>query len=148
VLEHTPTAWVGEGSDWVLLSAAGAVVARASEPEAGLLVARLPWDLGRVGEQPSGPEWAELAGLAGALAELAPVCEVYSEEGDLWLAARGWRARLGPAEDLADKGRALIALLATDLPDGAVIDLVAPTRPAVSVPGDAVQPVVEGEDGG
>ncbi len=158
VLEHQPAVWVGEAAEWMLVSEAGFVVAAAETPGEGLLRARLPWEAWDVGKRPSGPEWAELVDLGTALSPaLAAEAWVTSEGGELWIEARGFRARLGAAVDLADKGRAFEALLATDLPEGAVIDLVAPTRPAVSVPGDETEgegdgqegePVVEGEDGG
>ena len=138
----------------MLLSRAGVVVAVAEAPGEGLLRARVPYELlGCRGSGPRGPEWSELVGLGLALSPvLAAEAWVTSEGGELWIEARGFRAGLGPAVDLADKGRAFEALLASDLPAGAVIDLVAPTRPAVSVPGALPnadgEAVVEGEDGG
>jgi hypothetical protein len=102
-----------------------------------------------VGEEAGGQEWLELAELGVGLSPgLAAESWVTSEGGELWLEARGFRARLGAAVDLADKGRAFEALLASGLPEGAVVDLIAPTRPAVRVPGGEGEPVVEGEDGG
>ena len=136
VLEHTAAVWVGEAAEWMLLSEAGYVVAAAEAPGEGLLRARLPWEhwepgeravrggVGRAGRSRHGAEPG--AGRRG-LGDF--------RGGELWIEARGFRARLGPAVDLADKGRAFEALLASGLPEGAVIDLVAPTRPAVSVPG-------------
>lgn len=153
VLEHVPAAWVGGGSSWMLLSRAGVVVAVAEAPGEGLLRARVPYAAVEAGERPYGQEWAELLGLSLALSPpLAAEARVTSEGGELWIEAQGRRARLGPAVDLADKGRAFEALLTLDLPAGAVIDLVAPTRPAVSVPGadpgEDGEAVVEDEDGG
>lgn len=149
VLEHTPAVWAGHGESWMLLSRHGVVVAVADEPGEGLLRARLPWETLDLGDEATDAEWLELADLGLALSPgLAAECWVTSEGGELWLEARGLRARLGAAVDLADKGRAFEALLASDLPEGAVIDLVAPTRPAVSVPGAEGEPVVEGEDEG
>lgn len=153
VLEHTPAAWVGGGSTWMLVSRAGVVVAVAAEPGEGLLRARVPYAGATPGHRPRGEEWSELVGLGLALSPvLAAEAWVTSEGGELWIEARGFRARLGPAVDLADKGRAFEALLAADLPAGSVIDLVAPTRPAVSVPGALPDPdgeaVVEDEDEG
>jgi len=152
VREQNPAVWVGEGEQWMLLSRSGVVVTAASAPGEGLLRARLPYEQWDVGRRPSGAEWAERIELGTVLSPaLAAESWVSSEAGELWIAARGFRARLGTAFDLADKGRAFEALLASDLPDGAVIDLVAPTRPAVSVPGalpdEEGEPVVEGEDG-
>jgi hypothetical protein len=153
VLEHIPVVWVGEATEWMLVSEAGCVVAVAEAPGEGLLRARVPYDYWEPGERPSGAEWAELVGLGAALSPtLAAQAWVTSAGGELWIEARGFRGRLGPAVDLADKGRAFEALLASGLPEGAEIDLVAPTRPAVTVPGsipDAEgEAVVEGEDGG
>ncbi len=153
VLEHTAVVWVGEAQEWMLLSAAGYVVAVAEAPGEGLLRARVPYEYWEAGQRPSGAEWAELAGLGTALSPtLAAQAWVTSAGGELWIEARGFRARLGAAVDLADKGRAFEALLASGLPEGAEIDLVAPTRPAVtvpsSIPDDEGEAVVEGEDGG
>jgi hypothetical protein len=149
VLEHTPAVWAGHGESWMLLSRHAVVAAVADAPGEGLLRARLPWETLDLGDEAADAGWLELADLAMALSPgLAAESWVTSEGGELWLEARGFRARLGAAVDLADKGRAFEALLASGLPDGAVIDLVAPTRPAVSVPGDEGEPVVEGEDGG
>jgi len=150
VLEHTPAVWAGHGESWMLLSRHAVVVAVAAGPPGeGLLRARLPWETRDLREQADRPEWRELADLGLALSPgLAAESWVTSEGGELWIEARGFRARLGAAVDLADKGRAFEALLASGLPQGAVIDLVAPTRPAISVPGAEGEPVVEGEDAG
>lgn len=153
VLEHTPAAWVGGDGAWMLISRDAVVVAVADEPAEGLLRARVPYAAQEPGRRPSGPEWQELADLGLALSPaLAAESWVSSEVGELWIEARGHRARLGPAVDLADKGRAFEGLLDSGLPPGAVIDLIAPTRPAVSLPEDLPlgddQAVVEGEDEG
>jgi hypothetical protein len=153
VLEHTAAVWVGEATEWMLVSEAGYVVAVAEAPGEGLLRARVPYEYWEPGERPSGAEWVELVGLGTALSPtLAAQAWVTSAGGELWIEAEGFRARLGPAVDLADKGRAFEALLAAGLPEGAEIDLVAPTRPAVTVPGSVPdeegEAVVEGEDGG
>jgi cell division septal protein FtsQ len=153
VLEEAPALWAGHGTDWMLLAVSGVVVAEAEAPGEGMLQAQVPYAGAEVGEAPEGSLWGELVALSQALSpELAAAARVTSEGGELWISALGWRARLGPAEDLAQKGRAFEALLAEGLPEGAVIDLLAPTRPAVSLPeGDGSnegEPVVEGEDGG
>lgn len=149
VLEHTPAVWAGHGESWMLLSRGGVVVAVADRPGEGLLRARVPWRTWDLGEEPAESEWLEVGDLGLALSPgLAAESWVTSEGGELWIEARGFRARLGAAVDLADKGRAFEALLEAGLPEGAVIDLVAPTRPAVSVPGEEGEPVVEGEDEG
>ena len=49
----------------------------------------------------------------------------------MWAEVGGHPVRFGHPIDLADKGRALAALLEEDLPEGATIDVVSPRRPAV-----------------
>lgn len=136
VLEHTPAVWVaGEGS-WMLVARSGAVLATADAPGEGLLLAEVFYPDHEAGEEPEGGEWQELAGLGWALDEdLAAGAVVTRERGELWLQAGGCRARLGPATQLVDKGRALVGLLEAGLPAGAEVDLIAPSRPAVTLPG-------------
>jgi hypothetical protein len=153
VLEQTPAIWAGTGDEWRLVSRRGVVLAVADSPGEGLLAVAVPYPAGEPGDEPGGPEWDELVGLGLALSpSLAAEAQVTSERGEWWIEARGWRARLGPAIDLADKGRAFEALVAAGLPAGASVDLVAPTRPAVVLPGTAAggkaDAVVEGETGG
>jgi len=135
VLEHTPAVWVAGEESWMLVARAGAVIATADAPGEGVLRAEVFYPDHEAGEQPEGSEWGELAGLGVALGpELAARAWVTREGGELWLEADGCRARLGPATQLADKGRALAALLARGLPAGSQVDLIAPTRPAVTGP--------------
>jgi len=149
VLEHRPALWAASGEGWLLVARRGVVVEAAAEPGAGLLQVQVPYPAAAPGEELTPPEWRELVDLALALSPgLAARSRVTSEGGELWIAAEGFRARLGPPVDLADKGRVFEALLAEGLAVGAQIDLVAPTRPAVFLPGAGVeeedQPVVEG----
>ena len=153
VLEEVPALWAGRGTRWMLLSLTGRIVGEAEAPGEGMLQAQVPYAGAALGEAPEGSQWDELVALSQALSpELAAAARVTSEAGELWISALGWRARLGPAEDLAQKGRAFEALLTAGLPPGAAIDLLAPTRPAVSLPEgsatDQGEPVVEGEDDG
>jgi hypothetical protein len=143
VLEQTPAVWVAGEHSWMLVARTGAVLATAEAPGEGLLRAEVFYPDHEPGDQPEGGEWAELAGLGLALGpELAAEARVTREGGELWLEAQGCRARLGAATLLADKGRAFAALLGTGLPPGSQVDLIAPTRPAVTPPGG------EGGEGG
>jgi hypothetical protein len=146
VLEQTPALWVRGEETWMLVARSGRVVEAASTAGEGLLRAEVWYADHRPGEDVDDPAWGQLVELALALSpELAARARVTSEGGELWIEADGYRARLGPAEDLADKGRVFEALLGSDLPEGAVIDLVSPTRPGITTP-DSTQgePVVEG----
>jgi len=133
VLEHAPAVWVRGEESWMLLARAGVVIATGDAPGQGLLRAEMFYEDHEPGEQPEGSEWGELAALGPALgSELAARAWVTREGGELWLEAGGCRARLGTATELADKGRAFAALLAEGLPAGAQVDLISPTRPAVT----------------
>lgn len=135
VLEHTPAVWVAGEHSWMLVARAGVVIATADAPGEGVLRAEVFYPDYAAGERPEGGEWEELAGLGLALPpDLAARARVTRERGDLWLEADGCRARLGPPTQLADKGRAFTALLAEGLPAGSQVDLIAPTRPAVTPP--------------
>ena len=51
--------------------------------------------------------------------------------GELWAGIGSVSVRLGSPLEMAAKAKALEALLETGVPDGAVINLIAPSRPAV-----------------
>ena len=143
VLEHTPSVWVRGEASWMLVARAGVIIAVADVPGEDLLRAEVFYEDHEPGERPEGSEWGELAALGPALgADLAARAWVTREGGELWLEADGCRARLGPATQLADKGRTFAALLAEGLPAGSEVDLISPTRPAVAGP---VEEAGEGE---
>lgn len=136
VLEHSPAVWVAGEASWMLVSRTGAVIAAVDAPGEGLLLAEVFYPDHEAGEEPEGSEWLELAELGWALGEdLAAGALVTRERGELWLQAGGCRARLGGAAQLAEKGRAFAGLVEAGLPAGAEVDLIAPTRPAVTLPG-------------
>lgn len=138
VLEQTPAVWVRGEQSWMLVARTGAIIMVAEEPAAGVLRAEVSYPDHAAGEQPRGAEWGELADLGAVLGpDLAARAVVTREGGELWLSAQGCRARLGPATKLADKGRVFAALLEEGLAPGTEIDLIAPTRPAVTEPGGA-----------
>lgn len=138
VLEQTPAVWVAGERSWMLVSRTGAVIEVAEAPEEGLLRAEVFYPDHAAGEQPEEQEWRELASLGWGLGEgLAAEARVTREAGQLWLTAGGCRARLGAPTQLAEKGRAFAALREAGLPAGAQVDLIAPTRPAVTLPGEA-----------
>ena len=53
------------------------------------------------------------------------------EAGELWATAAGHEVRLGRPVEMPAKAAALVAVLAEGLPEGSMINLIAPTRPAV-----------------
>jgi hypothetical protein len=131
VLERRiPVAWAPVDSGWGMVALDGVVVGVADAPTLDLPQLQVPLT--------PNLSAAVLGGLA-FLAELAPqpgIAVVVTEsEGELWADVAGTVVRLGRPIDMEPKARALVALLAEGLPSGAIVNLVAPTRPAVIPPG-------------
>ena len=142
VVEHRPAAVVGSGDESILAAVDGTVLER-GVTGAGRPVVDIGVPVSRPGERISDRRvLGGLAFLAALPGDLAADVTVEAEGERLWATARGHRVRLGRPTAMEDKARVLAALLDTDLPEGATIVLVAPTRPAI------VQPEVEGEPGG
>lgn len=65
--------------------------------------------------------------------------------GELWALVDGFDVRLGGVTDMPAKARSLAAVLAEGQPPGALINVMAPTRPTVTAaPEQQSQPIVEG----
>lgn len=153
VLERTPLVWIEGSTSWMLVARDGAVVEVAESPaDDGLLRAFLVAPDRVPGEEPDEQAWDEVVGMAAALpGDLAAESTLVLEGSELWLNVPGHRVRLGAPVDLTDKGLVLDRLLASgEIPFGAVIDLVAPRRPAVvpAQPVPGADPQVEGEGDG
>jgi hypothetical protein len=146
VEERTPAAWVEAGGEWLLVSADGAILESAPAPGDGLLKVAIGMDGAATGTTPEAPLWDEVVELSGVLsAPLASSSTLESRGGELWLQTPGHPVRFGAAIDLADKGRVTQVMLADGLPDGSVLDVVAPRRPAVVPAGaDLLESQLEG----
>jgi cell division protein FtsQ len=126
---RVPVAWAQVDDRWGLVALDGVVVAVADVPTLDLPHLQIPLTPDRSA--------AVIGGLA-FLAELAPqpgISVVVTESGgELWANVAGMMVRLGRPIDMEPKARALVALLAEGLPEGAMVNLIAPTRPAVTPP--------------
>jgi hypothetical protein len=69
----------------------------------------------------------------------ATTTSVRLEGGELWAVVAGYQVRLGRAVDMREKATSLVGLIATRPPSTATLVLIAPTRPAVMVPGGGDQ---------
>ena len=130
VLEYQGTAWVQGSGGWALVAPEGAVLQRKRAPQGELPRIAVVADtaVGGIiedGEVMGAIEFALALGANHAI-------EVAEREGALWATVDGHEVNLGRAEAMADKGRALAALLATGIEPGVEVNLVAPTRPALS----------------
>jgi len=141
VLEHIPAGWVAAGDRWVLASSAGAVLMSAAAPPEGAPVI----DLGsrrriRPGKAFTGPMVVGALEFAGTLpAPLAADAVVTKGETGLEAEIAGHQVVLGRPDDMAAKAVAMVALVDAGLAPEAVVNLVSPTRPAVTNPEPKVQ---------
>jgi hypothetical protein len=134
VLERRPVVWIEGVLSWMEVAEDGTVVATADLPEPGLLEASVAFPDRGPGERPSDPTWNEIVQMALVLSDgLGPSMSLEMRGSEMWTAAGGHDIRLGFPIDLADKARALSALLEGDVPAGAVIDVTSPRRPTVVV---------------
>jgi cell division protein FtsQ len=142
VTEHVPIAVIRAGDEWYVTSIDGSVVAPGDQ-DGGLPVVEI--DLAAVGVGESTDD-AMILGAVAFVAELAPELAsdavVSVRDEDLHVTIGGHDVRLGRPDDLALKAIVLAELLESGLIEGASIDLIAPTRPAVRNP----QPEVEAEE--
>jgi cell division protein FtsQ len=147
VLEHQSVGWVETRNGWMRVSAAGTVIARSkAPPDAGAKVT-LNEDIGgKVGEKmASRPALAATEFLANLPAELRLRARVWGDADGLFANVRGRRIELGTAAQMAEKAAVVAGLIGEEqVPKGSMINVVAPSRPAISNP----QPQVEGSTSG
>jgi cell division protein FtsQ len=133
VSERSVAAGVAYRGGWTLLSTDGIVLGPAGSLPVG--AARLVMgnaDPGPAGEPPQNEMIA--GGLEFAVA-LPPThrgeVSIGLRAGELWAGIGSVSVRLGSPLEMTAKAKALEALLEAGVPDGAVINLIAPSRPAV-----------------
>jgi cell division protein FtsQ len=134
VLERRPVAWIEGVLGWMEVAEDGTVVATADQPGQNLLTAAVAFPDRDPGDRPADPAWHEIVQMALVLEEdLGPTIVLEMRGSEMWTRAAGHEVRLGFPIDLSDKARSLLAIIAGDIPAGAVIDLTSPRRPAVVV---------------
>lgn len=131
ILEYTPAGWVAVGDRWLLTAAGGEVLDIADEPSLDL-----PHILvGSVAVAPGGTvDAAATAGLE-FIGELTPSLAggvvVSGSSDELFALVPGHQVLLGYPTAMAEKARALAAIVASGVPAEAEINVVSPERPAV-----------------
>jgi cell division protein FtsQ len=128
--QRYPVAWADLGGSWAQVGVDGVVITTAAQPAAGL--PRL--QMGGVGEQPAATALAGLAFLAELDPSVAHLATVFLQGDELWATLPELTVRLGRPADMEAKARALEAILINGVENGSVINLLAPTRPAVLDP--------------
>ncbi|MGH8928201.1 MAG: cell division protein FtsQ/DivIB, partial [Acidimicrobiia bacterium] len=120
-------AWANLGGQWGQVGIDGVVIATAAAPADGLPILEVPW-------QATGPTAEALGGLeflASLDALVAQQVVVISRGPELWAMLPNLDIRLGRPVDMRAKAVALEAVLAHGVEPGSLINLLAPTRPAV-----------------
>jgi len=132
VIEHQAVAWIEGVQGWMLVSRDGTVLERAETPGSGLLLAELAFPDRLPGDRPVDPAWHEIVEMALVLSDdIGGTLRLEMRGAEMWTATFGYEVRFGHPIDLADKGRTLRAMLAEEIPDGAIIDVSSPLRPAI-----------------
>lgn len=132
VIEREAAAWVDGGTVRLLVAEDGTVL-----PDIGFDATLPTVHLDGIAPVPAGGVLTDerARGAVIFLAVLDPVIaargEVTESEGELWFDLPGMRVRLGRPIEMAEKAAALTALIERGVPAGAVVHLVAPTRPAI-----------------
>lgn len=140
ILEHIPAGWVASGNRWVLASSGGAVLATAAATPEGAPVIDVGSKNVGPGEEFAGPVVVGALEFTGSLpAPLAAGAVVTSGVSGLEAEVAGHHVVLGRPDDMAAKARAMVALVDAGLAPDAVVNLVSPTRPAVTNPEPKVQ---------
>ncbi|MEX1249134.1 MAG: FtsQ-type POTRA domain-containing protein [Acidimicrobiia bacterium] len=147
VTERTPVAWVETGGGWARRAVDGAALPGESQPDDTMGHIRL--------ESVSESDAEESRLVLGSLEfiDTLPVSlgsdaviEVRSTE--LWAVVGGFEVRLGRPVEMADKALSLATLLLESLEEGSLINMIAPTNPAVVAPGALDGPDPATGDGG
>lgn len=137
VLEHTPLAWVSAGDAWVLAAADGSVLEAAAQ-------ASDRYPTVTVGSSAVVPGEVLDPVAIGAIAFVSALTDPYRAGATVTgtpeavaAVVDGHAVSLGHPVDMAEKAKALEALLATGLTQQAPVNLVSPLRPAVTEPSAA-----------
>jgi cell division protein FtsQ len=148
VMEHRALAPARAGDGWVMLSHKSTVLEPVDGPRDGEFVVDIDTSRTPMGQPVASPMVIGALAFGSALrADLAGDTVMSVDDGGLVATVGGHLVRLGRPIDLEDKAVVLAALLDTELEAGAEINLIAPTRPAVStVQPEELDPHPEVED--
>lgn len=131
IREHRPIAYLPAADGWLWATGDGHVVNQVAALPEGAATVDIAADVG-VGASVADARTVGALEFLGALPpQLASSTRVTAEGGSLWAEVGGHHVRLGRPREMSAKALTLQALLATDLPPGASLDLIAPRRPAV-----------------
>jgi cell division protein FtsQ len=130
VNERIPFAWVQIPRGWAVIAEDFTVLRNDPEPAGPFLVveASVVDGGGRFDDPQVTGGVAFLAGLPIKTRNQVSLAE---QDGELWADVNGMAVRLGLPTEMEEKAAALLAILEEGVSPGSVVNLVAPTRPAV-----------------
>lgn len=130
VEERIPFAWVQTGSVWTVIAGDATALRTDPEPDGPTLIleASVIERGSRFGDR---RVTGGLTFLAGLPVQTRNQTSLFEQSGELWATVAGMNVRLGLTTEMKEKAAALVAILDEGIPAGSMINLVAPTRPAV-----------------
>ncbi|MEN8237563.1 MAG: FtsQ-type POTRA domain-containing protein [Actinomycetota bacterium] len=148
VTEHVALAPARSGEGWVMLSRESTVLEPIDGPRDGVFLVDIDTSTTPVGEAVVNPMVTGALEFGSVLRpDLARDAVISVDDGGLVATVGGHIVRLGRPVQLEDKALVLASLLDTELEEGAEINLIAPTRPAVLVSQpEELDPQAEVED--
>ncbi|MGI9647039.1 MAG: cell division protein FtsQ/DivIB [Acidimicrobiia bacterium] len=145
IVERVEVAAVPAATGWSTVSDDGWIMQSVPEPPDGL--ARITGEVARAaggGEQVSSRVRAVVDFLSALPAEVMARTTISAAGNELLASIDAHQIRLGDPSNMAAKAAALVAVLGDSrLAPNALIDLIAPSRPAVSLPAPPAPPVDE-----
>lgn len=133
VVERVPAAWVQTAEGWARRAVDGVALPSEPEPDDSLVRVEMPELADDVAT--SSVELLGAIEFAAAIpSELRAGMEITLREGELWAGLPGYQVRLGRADEMTEKALSLTALMEESIPEGATINLMAPTNPAYMPP--------------
>lgn len=133
IVERTPAAWVKTADGWAGRAVDGVILPGLEGPDDTMGSIRLP-SLANEDALSSVELLGALEFVKALPVSLSAQARVVLRDGELWANVGGFDARLGRPVEMSAKALSISALLQEDLAPGSVLNVIAPTNPAVSNP--------------
>ena len=132
VEERVPVGWIWIGGSYLLVDDGGVVLEEASRSDPAFPVLQFPIERLQPGAAYSDQMVLGAIEFAAGGGGGVPGLELWQEGEEMWASVQGHRIRLGRPVDMAAKAAALNAVLTDGIPAASLINLIAPSRPAVT----------------
>lgn len=133
--ERVPAGWIWTSGSYLLVDDEGTVLEEAMRPESFGPIMQFPIERLEPGETYEDEMVLGAVEFAAAGGREVTGLELWQEGDEMWASTEGHRIRLGRPIDMAAKAAALNAVLADGVAPASLINLIAPSRPAVTPSG-------------